>query len=321
MAKFYIGIDFGGTNLKLGCFDEHLNLIGKISVATEGHMGPSVVLERIATATEELLNSHQMSLADVIAIGIGAPGPSDIENGLIVAAPNLPLFKNVPLRQMISDRFDKPAIFENDANAACWGEYVMGAGKGVQNIVFFTLGTGIGGAVISNGKLLSGFNNNAAELGHLIVRPGGRVCGCGQKGCVEAYASASSTAARAKEAVKDKAESKPLTAILEQTHDITCKDVFACAKDGDALSEQIIEETANCLAMLSIDLLHVTAPEKIVFAGGMIAAGEQLLSKIQKHYDDMLWTLKPEKTVLCFATLGEDAGIIGAAALAKQIQT
>jgi glucokinase len=315
VSEIYIGIDLGGTNIKIGCFDEKLNLLCKTSVITEAQMEPKVVVERINAGTRKLLADNNIPMESVKAVGIGVPGPSNVENGMIIAAPNLPLFKNVPIRDMLSEKFDKPVVFENDANVACWGEHAVGAGKGIDNMVFFTLGTGIGGGIITEGKLLHGFNNNATELGHLIVRPGGRVCGCGQKGCAEAHASASSTAARAQEAIEAGAESS-LKKVLEDNKQITCKDVFEHAKSGDKFATEIVEETAKCLAILCIDLLHTTGPERIVFAGGMIAAGEQLLGRVKHYYEEYLWTLKAEKTEICFATLGEDAGIIGAAALA-----
>jgi len=315
VSEIYIGIDLGGTNIKIGCFDSELKLIGKTSVATKADMGPEVVVERINEGARELLADNNISMESVKAAGIGVPGPSNIEKGIIVVAPNLPSFKNVPIKDMLSAKFGKPVVFENDANAACWGEHAVGAGKGIDNMVFFTLGTGIGGGIITEGKLLHGFNNNATELGHLIVRPGGRVCGCGQKGCVEAHASASSTAARAQEAIEAGAESS-LKKVLEDNKQITCKDVFEHAKAGDKFATETVEETAKCLAILCIDMLHTTGPEQIVFAGGMIAAGEQLLGRIKHYYKEYLWTLKSEKTEICFATLGEDAGIIGTAALA-----
>jgi glucokinase len=242
--------------------------------------------------------------------------PVNITEGIIVAAPNLPLFKNVPLGKMLSDWFSRPAVLENDANAACWGEYVHGAGKGIKDMVFFTLGTGIGGGIISGGKLVHGSGSNAAELGHLIIYPDGRKCGCGQKGCVEAYASASSTAKRAAEAIEGGAQSS-LKKVFDQKGQITCKDVYEHLKKGDELAKKITDETAKALAIVCINVLHSIEPQRIVFAGGMIAAGDVLLNRIKDYFDKYIWSLKKEGVEIVFATLGEDAGIIGAAALAK----
>ncbi|MDD5459217.1 MAG: ROK family protein [Phycisphaerae bacterium] len=313
----YIGVDLGGTNIKVGVFDAELNLLGKNSKTTQADMGPKIVVERIAEAVNELANQHGTGLEAVKAVGIGAPGPSDISVGLIVAAPNLPLFRNVPLRDMLSKELNKPVVFENDANAACWGEFVCGAGKGVEDMVFFTLGTGIGGGVVSNGKLVHGFHDGAAELGHIIIYPDGRVCGCGQRGCAEAYASASSTGRRATEMIAVGRKSS-LKAVFDEKGEVTSRDVFEHYARRDELAKEIAEDTAKALGLLCINVLHVTEPQRIVFSGGMIAAGDLLLSRIQYYFDKYIWTLKKEAVDICFATLGEDAGIRGAAALAKE---
>jgi glucokinase len=317
MKEIFVGIDLGGTNVKIGCFDSQLKLIYKTAAATKADMGPETVVDRIAATTEKSLADNALSREAIQAVGIGAPGPSKLDEGIIIASPNMPLFKNVPLRKMISDRFGKPAVLENDANAACWGEYVVGAGKGVKDMVFFTLGSGIGGGIISNGQLVHGAAFNAAELGHMIIYPDGRLCGCGQKGCAEAYASASSTAKRAQEAVEAGAESS-LKKVLDEKGEITAKNVYEHLKAGDALAKKITDETAKVLAILCINVLHATGPKRIVFAGGMIAAGDILLNRIKDYFNKYIWTLKKEPVEICFANLGEDAGITGAAALGKQ---
>jgi len=320
VRKIFIGIDLGGTNVKIGCFDSQLELICKTAATTKADMGPEAVVDRIGDAAEKLLVDNDLSGEAIGAVGIGAPGPAKLDEGIIVASPNMPLFKNVPLRKMISERFGKPTVLENDANAACWGEFVAGAGRGVHDMVFFTLGTGIGGGVITDGKLVHGFADNAAELGHIIIYPDGRKCGCGQTGCVEAYASANSTAAQAAEAVGGGAESS-LKELLAERGEMTCRDVFEHSAAGDGLAKKITDETAKALAILCVNMLHITEPQRIVFAGGMIAAGDTLLSRIKHYFNEQIWSLKKETVEICFATLGEDAGIIGAAALATSLIT
>jgi glucokinase len=315
VSEIFVGIDLGGTNIKIGCFDTGLKLLCKTAVATKADMGAEVVVEKICETTEKLLAENGLSIKSAKAAGIGAPGPSNIAEGIIISAPNLPKFKNIPLRKMIGTRLGIPIVFENDANAACWGEYVVGAGKGVGNMVFLTLGTGIGGGIISNGELVHGFNDNAAELGHIIIHPQGRLCGCGQKGCVEAYASASSTAARATEAVRA-GEQSSLKKVLEEKGQITCKDVYEHLAAGDKLAKKITDETAEALAIVCVNVLHVTGPQRIVFAGGMIAAGDLLLNRIRHFFKQYIWPLKKETLEICFAALGGDAGIIGTAAMA-----
>lgn len=315
MADYLLGIDLGGTNIKIGCFDKELNLTGKTSVPTGSELSPAAIVEKFYTASNDLLSDSGLSMDDVCGVGVGVPGVVDVNTGVIMGCPNLPLFRNVPLRDMLSRRMGKPAIVENDANVACWAEYVNGAGKEVEHMIMLTLGTGIGGGIICDGRLIHGPAGGAAELGHIIIEPGGRPCGCGQKGCVEAHASASSTAARAAEAVQAGAEST-LAVTLKENGEITCKDVFDHALNGDQLAKEIIDGTCNALGLICVQLANILDPQKIVFAGGMIAAGQSLLDQIRHYYENYIGGLYQKGSLdICFATLGEDAGIIGAAAL------
>ncbi len=315
MSETFVGIDVGGTNIKIGLFDAGLKLLSKTSVTTEADMGPEVVIDKMAQTVKDLLADAGLSLDDVVAVGIGTPGPARYTDGIIIKSTNMPKFKNVAICKMLNERLGAPIVFDNDANVACWGEYVVGAGKGVKDMVFFTLGTGIGGGVVSSGELVHGCDENAAELGHMIIYPNGRSCNCGQKGCVEAYASADSTARRATEAVEGGAQSS-LRKVLDETGRISCKDVFDHVAAGDELAKEIADGTAEALAITCINMLHTTEPQRIVFTGGMIAAGDVLLSRIRHFFDRHIWTIKKEQVEICFATLGEDAGIIGTAALA-----
>ncbi|MHC4582167.1 MAG: ROK family protein, partial [Planctomycetota bacterium] len=274
-------------------------------------------IDKMAQTVKGLLDEAGLSLTDIVAIGIGTPGPAKYSEGVIIRSTNMPKFKNVPICKMLNERLGAPVVFDNDANVACWGEYVVGAGKGVQDMVFFTLGTGIGGGVVSSGELVHGCDENAAELGHMIIYPNGRSCNCGQKGCVEAYASADSTARRATEALEGGAKSS-LSKVLDEKGKITSKDVYEHLAAGDELAKEITDGTAEALALTCINMLHTTEPRRIVFTGGMIAAGDLLLSRIRHFFNRHIWTIKKEdKIEICFATLGEDTGIIGAGALAR----
>jgi len=316
MSGTFVGIDVGGTNVKIGLFDTELKLICKTSVTTDADMGPKIVIDKMAKTVDELVAQAGLTLKDIIAVGIGTPGPAKYSEGIIIRSTNMPKFKNVPICRMLNEKLGVPIIFDNDANVACWGEYAVGAGKGVKDIVFFTLGTGIGGGIVSNGELVHGCDENGAELGHTIIYPDGRLCNCGQRGCVEAYASADSTARRATEAVEGGAASS-LKKVLDEKGRITSKDVYQHLASGDKLAKEITEGTAKALAITCINMLHATEPKRIVFAGGMIAAGDVLLNGIRRFFDEHVWTIKAESVEICFATLGEDAGIIGAAALAR----
>lgn len=316
MSGYYIGIDLGGTNIKVGLFSEKMKLIKKGSRPTNADMGPDAVVADIGNLVDDMVREESIDYNLVLGAGIGTPGPVNLREGVVVAAPNLPSFKNTPIRKMVRKRLEKPVVMENDANAACWGEHVIGAGKGVNDMIFLTLGTGVGGGVISNGEIVHGYADDAAELGHIIIYPDGRLCGCGQRGCVEAYSSANSTVARATEAIREGKET-PLAKILDEDGKLTCKQIYEAAADGDALAIKITEGTARALGLLCVSLLHFSGPRRIVFAGGMIAAGDLLLKRIQYYFEKYIWPMKEESLEICFATLGEDAGIIGNAALAK----
>jgi glucokinase len=325
--KNYIGIDFGGTNIKIGCFSIDLKLLWKTSIPTDAQMGPATVIDRMVETIKEIAgkcrkaspSGKNTSLETIKAIGIGSPGPAKYTEGIIIHCGNLPKFVDVPINKILKEKLGKPVILENDANAACYGEFVAGTGRNTKNMVFFTLGTGIGGGIVSDGKLLCGSSGNAAELGHIIVQMNGRLCTCGQRGCAEAYASAANTAKRAAEAIEAGAKSS-LKEVLKKNGQITCKDVYDHLAKGDELAKKITDETAEVLAVLCVNILHCTEPEKIVFAGGMIAAGKPLLDRIKYYFKQHIWKIKQEDSVeICFATLGEDAGIIGAVALAKEL--
>ena len=319
MSGIFIGIDLGGTNIKFGLFDSALKLVCKTSVPVEADIAPEAMAELIGETIEKILADNNLSKEELRSIGVGSTGQFNLADGFMISNPNLTSFKNVPLRKILVERLGKPVVLENDGNAACWGEFAVGAGKGVKDMVFFTLGTGIGGGIINKGKLVHGSNDTAAELGHIIIYPDGRLCGCGQRGCVEAYASAKSTAKRATEAIKAGAESS-LKKVLDEKGEITAKDVYGHLKAGDGLAKEITDGTAKALAMVCINMLHITEPKRIVFAGGMIAAGDVLLNRIKDYFNEHIWSLKKETVEICFATLGEDAGIIGAAALAQDVQ-
>ncbi len=316
MSDIFIGIDVGGTFVKFGCFDSQIKLIKKSSIPTNSDMGPDAVLDAMENAIKKLVTEAGFKLEDIAGLGIGTPGPAKYREGIIVRSTNMPKFTNVAIKKELAERFGKPVAFENDGNVACWGEHACGAGKGIDDMVFFTLGTGIGCGIVNRGKLLEGSGDNATEIGHMIIYPDGRQCNCGQKGCVEAYASASWTAARATEAVEAGTESS-LKKVLEEKGRITCKNVYDHLKQGDVLAKKITDETAKVLAIMCINVLHATEPQRIVFAGGMIAAGDILLNRIKDYFNEYIWNLKEETVEICFATLGEDAGIIGAADLAR----
>ena len=317
----YIGLDLGGTNLKAGLVDEAGNILRQTNVPSDAQGGPAAMVEVMAATSQTLLKEQGLTLADIQGIGLGAPGMIDHANGIVLAAPNLPGVRDTPIAGMLSDRFDgRPVALENDANAAAFGEYWAGAGRGreIQHMVLLTLGTGVGSGVIIEGKLLHGAFGIASEGGHMIVEPGGRLCGCGQHGCIEAYSSATNTALRARERVEADQRPSTLHAVLDQAGEITSRDVFEAAAQGDPIASEIVDETAYYLAIACITLTRLLDPQRIVLGGGMIAAGEQLFGPVREHFKQQRWHLIEDRVQIVPAQLGNDAGLIGAAAVACQ---
>ncbi|MFQ6048400.1 MAG: ROK family protein [Phycisphaerae bacterium] len=310
--QLFVGVDLGGTNIKAGLLDDQANLLARLSIATEAEHGPDHVIARIVQAIDQVLAQAGLPRQDVAGVGIGAPGAMSHKKGLIIAPPNLPGWHNVPLRDRVAALLGLPTVLENDANAAAWGEFWAGAGRGTDNMVMFTLGTGVGGGIIIDGQILRGAFDNAAELGHMIVKPGGRPCGCGQQGCLEAYSSAAATARRAIEAIQAGQDSS-----LKAGQPVESRHVEQAARAGDPLAERIWDEACYYLAIACVNVQHFCNPQRVVLAGGMIGAGAFLLDRVRKHFDQQTWTVAQDRPEIALATLGNEAGLIGAAGAAR----
>ncbi|MBM4083444.1 MAG: ROK family protein, partial [Planctomycetes bacterium] len=230
-------------------------------------------------------------------------------------APNLPGWRNIALCRKVQDALRIPTFLENDANAAAYGEKWVGVGQKVDSLVLFTLGTGIGGGVIINNEVLHGVNDAAAELGHMTVVIDGVKCGCGNRGCVEAYASVPGMVRRMKEAV-EKGQPSKLAARIKKGQEITGKDIHAAAVKGDAAARAIIEETGMYLGIAAVNMMHIVNPAMVVFAGGMTAAGDMLLNAIRAEVKKRALEASAAKTEILFARVGDDAGLIGSAGCA-----
>ena len=316
MSEFFFGIDLGGTNVVMGLLDEEGEIKARRIAPTLVMEGPQSLVRRIAMCGRDLMAEAQVSSSAVKGVGIGTPGPISIAQGKIITSCNLPGFDDFCLRGACSELLGIPAALDNDANAACWGEFWRGAGEDISDMVMFTLGTGIGGGIVCRGELVHGFGDNAGELGHIILAPDGRLCNCGQRGCFEAYSSANQTALRAEEEL-DKGRASSLREIRKQKGgQLTSKEVFDEAKAGDGLALEVVDGTAKYIALASINMNHITEPKKVVLAGGMIQAGEILLSKVRQFYDALMWRADLEPMEICYARLGGDAGMIGAAGIA-----
>lgn len=316
-GPFFLGIDLGGTNIKAGMVDDEGRPLSSVSRPTEAAEGPEHGVLRICQTAREATLAAGRSLDDVSAVGIGSPGPLDLKRQVILNPHNLPGWLNVPLAAQVSERLGLPTVLQNDANAAAFGEYWVGAGKGVNSLVQFTLGTGIGCGVIIAGRILEGEHSHGAEGGHMrISLENPRYNTTGLYGSLEAYASASAVVDRTMEALAA-GEPSGLRRLFEGDEKPSAKMVFELADAGDRLATRIVDETAFYLAIGAVNLMHVIDPNIVVFSGGMIAAGEPFLEKIRRHVRENALEVPGERTRIVYAKLGTDSGFIGAAGCAR----
>lgn len=317
---YFVGLDVGGTTMKAAVVSEMGNPFPSVVMDTQPERGQEAGLETMCETIRRAIAAASLTLADIAAIGVATPGLMDIRAGLILDPPNLKPWKNVPVRQHIQDAFQKPTAYQNDANAAAYGEFWIGAGQSARSLVMLTLGTGVGGGIIIDEMIIEGEHSHGGELGHLrIDMPDrGRLCGCGARGCLEAYGSASAVVARAREEMA--AWRGPTT--LKQYYtandeDFTAKIIFDLAMAGDDCAMKVVKDTAYYLALGATAVIATVDPDMIVFGGGMVAAGERFRQMIEE--DVKRYGLPfPTRTVkIRFAQLGSDAGFIGAAGCAR----
>jgi len=315
MIKRYVGIDLGGTNLKLGLVTPDCRMIERLSTATEAARGPDHVLGRMADAVRDLAELAGTGLSEIAAVGCACPGPLDTKAGVVVFAPNMPGWNNIHARDILQKSLGRPVVLENDANVAAYGEYRCGAARKARSLVVLTLGTGIGGGLILDGRIFRGVNDTGAEFGHIVIVHGGRKCGCGNRGCLEAYASATAVVKRFAEALAAGESST-----LAGEEDFSSKDIFEAAAAGDALSRRIVDETADYLASGITSLLHVVNPDMAVLTGGMMAAGDAWLDRIRGRVREMALEPASAACEIRWSSLGGDAGILGAALAAEAFE-
>lgn len=308
----FIGIDLGGTNIRGGLVDDLGNIINRRQEPTLAKEGADSVVNRLIHFIEFL--SSQNSTLELKGIGVGCPGIIDIEQGVIHKSPNLPGFKDVPLKRILHEHFRVPSFIENDANTIAFGEKYYGVGKDVSSLVCLTLGTGVGGGIILDNKLWHGFNGMAAEVGHITIIPDGIKCGCGNNGCLEVYASATAVVNRAIDLISKGKESK-LKDIFKSGAKLTAKMVYEAALENDLLSCQILDQTGKYLGIGIADLINLLNPEMIVIGGGMASAWDLLFPPMSLEIKKRAFDIPAQSARIVRAQLGDDAGIFGAAAL------
>ncbi len=309
MSSFVIGVDLGGTNIKVGLVSEEGRVVGRRSVSTGSDGGPRAVAARICKAARECVELARADQADLRGVGVGSPGTIDLAAGVVEFSPNLDGWRNIPLRALIQDDLGLPCVLDNDANVAALAEQWVGAGRGAESLVLLTLGTGIGGGIVLDGRIWHGANGVAGEIGHMCIEPEGRPCPCGNRGCFERYASATGMVLSLREAVASGAET-PLAARLEC---VTARDVSEAAAEGDAVAAQVLERTARYLGVGVSNLMHILNPRVFAFSGGVTAAGDRLMSPLMDEMAKRTLEASRRNVRVCFAELPHDAGIIGAA--------
>ena len=315
MTLKYIGCDLGGTNLRAGIVDPQSGKVSHphatLTMAREGH---DAVMARMGALIEQTIEASDLSKDEIGGIGIGAPGVLDLERGLTLLLPNLPgTWPEIPLRDTISEFTGLPTTLLNDVRSITFGEWRFGAGQGVDTMACFAVGTGIGGGLVVNGQLHLGIGGTGGELGHQMIDFNGPPCSCGNRGCLEAYASGPAIAAMGMKAVV-----QGITTIIGELVDfdlnkITPKTIAQAASQGDEVAQNILEEAGFYIGIAAANVCASIGPRKIVIAGGVSRIGEPILAPIRRTIRERVRVMPVERVEVIQAQLGDDAGVIGAA--------
>ncbi|WP_018661519.1 ROK family glucokinase [Heyndrickxia acidiproducens] len=318
--KWMVGVDLGGTTTKLAFVNSEGEFRHKWEIPTDTSEQGKEILPNIANSIAAQLTALKRDQKDIEGIGIGVPGPVDMETGIIYESVNIGWPQNYPVTATLQQLSGLKVVIDNDANVAALGEMWKGAGEGAKDLVLVTLGTGVGGGVITGGNIIHGAKGAAGEIGHITVIPeGGEQCNCGKTGCLETVASATGIVRTVKRRLPLFAGSSLLKDHYTNSGNVTAKDVFDFAAGGDRLALEVVEETAKYLGLALANIANTLNPEKIVLGGGVAKAGDTLLKPLQASFSQYAFNTVAKSTVLELAALGNDAGVIGAAWLVKNI--
>ena len=317
--KYYVGIDLGGTNIVAGVVDENYNIVAKASTKTNCPRPEKEIADDMARMAIEAVKNAKLSMDQIEWIGVGTPGIANSETGIIEYSNNLG-FKNTPMVKYIQETIDKPVFIENDANAAAYGEFVAGAAKGAKNAVCITLGTGVGGGIIIDGRIYSGSNFAGAEIGHTVIEVDGAQCSCGRKGCFEAYSSATGLIRMTKEAIAEHPDCIMAQSEKEKGK-VTARTSFDCMRAGDKYAKAVVDKYIKYLAAGITNTINIFQPDILCIGGGVCNEGDPLLLPMKELVAKEVYTRNsPKNTEIVIAKLGNDAGIIGAAFLGRANQ-
>ena len=310
----YIGIDLGGTNIAAGLVDENGKILYKDSIPTLKERHWSEIVRDMASIAKDVVKKGGHSLDEIKAVGIGCPGSIDKSRGVVVYSNNI-VMHNAPVADEFRKHLDLPVYLENDANAAALGEFAVSE-KGIDSFVFMTLGTGVGGGIILDGKIWSGFNGAGGEIGHQTLIYGGKECTCGRRGCLEAYASVTALIAQTREAMAEHPESM-MNKWAEENGKVTGRTAFECAKAGDKTALEVRDRYIEYVAEGICSIVNVLQPKVLSIGGGISREGDALLDPIKAYFSKNDYNKYMPKTDIRIATLFGDAGIVGAAMAAK----
>lgn len=310
-GRLVIGVDLGGTNLRTALLDHNGRILGKSKEATHASQGRDKVVARLIENIKAIRDSGGNKGRGLIAVGVGAPGVIHAEKGIVVKSPNFPDWNKFPLRSELESALGIPVVVENDANAAALGEQWLGAGRGVRSMLFITLGTGVGGGIILDNRIWHGADGMAGEVGHITLVPDGRKCGCGNTGCLETYASAPGIVKSYWEALGKSGEDTT-------GKEITSQEIYQAARSGDRLSIHVMREMGRYLGMGIANLINIFNPEMIVIGGGVMEAWPLFIDYAREEIRRRAFEYPAERTKIVQSALGDDAGVVGAAAAALQ---
>ncbi|HRY47292.1 MAG TPA: ROK family protein [Candidatus Paceibacterota bacterium] len=317
--ELYVGVDLGGTKILAGVFDHQHKCLAKSKISTKADRGPGAVIDRIARCVKDAVDECDLQMKQIRAIGIGAPGSVDPEEGKVVFTGNLG-WDNVPLKKELEKLLSVPVHIENDCNICILGIYELELHEKPRHVVGLFLGTGIGGGLILNGKLFSGFNHTAGEVGHMILEVGGPKCTCGNQGCFEALASRSAIFRRIQQAVKNGQKTILTDMLGSDLEDLRSGDLLKAIKKGDKFVERVIEEAAEYTGIAVGNIINLINPEVVVLGGGVIEALEdEMMAIIVETAKDYAMTGTAKGIDIIASKLGDNAGIVGASVLAKKM--
>lgn len=315
---YYLGIDLGGTNIVAGVVDENNQIIAKTKTKTLSKRPAEEIINDMVRVALEAVDEAKISIDDVLWVGVGAPGTINHETGCIEYSNNLDWY-NIPLIEMLSERMNKKIYIDNDANAAAYGEYIAGSAKDANISIMVTLGTGVGGGIVINNKVYTGFNYAGAELGHSVMVKDGRQCTCGRKGCLESYASATGLITTTIEAMQADKSSVMWEMCDNDISKVSGRTAFMAARQGDKAGKIAADTYISDLACGITNIINIFQPDMLCVGGGVSNEGDHLLLPLKELVATEVYSKNSEKnTQIVLATLGGDAGVIGAALLGKQ---